>query len=113
MCGLAGWTAIKEGGGGGGKKHLQINKQPGTDLIVEHELGAGRFSISKTKIDLEAKIQGNTRNDDKRFVYHAIQIGKKDDESYSYSASQVIETTTPPTLDYLMSMQHSFTHNVH
>ena len=107
LCGLAGWTKIK---GGGGKKSLRIYIQPWTDLITEYDLDASRFHLTQTKLDLEAKIHGTV--DDKRFYYQVIQIGKKDDLSYKSLSSQVVETTTPPTLNSLMSMQRSFTRNV-
>ena len=76
VCGLAGWTKIK---GGGGKKSLQIYKQPWTDLIGKYDLDASRFHLTQARIDLEAKIQGSTTctGDDKRLRYVVIQIGKK------------------------------------
>ena len=107
LCGLAGWTKIK---GGGGKKSLRIYIQPWTDLITEYDLDASRFHLTQTKLDLEAKIHGTV--DGKRFYYQVIQIGKNDDLSYNSLSSQVVETTIPPNLNSLMSMQRSFTRNV-
>ena len=72
LCGLAGWTKIK---GGGGKKSLQIYTQRWTDLISKYDLDASRFHLTQTRIDLEAKIQGTVV--DERFRHQVIQIGKK------------------------------------